>query len=296
MFSGSSGEKTKKGEKTVENLGYYNGKIGLIDEISVPMNDRVSYFGDGVYDVTVCRNYTPYVFDDHIDRFYNSAALIKIDIPMSKKEIKELLLGLIRKVDSPDQMMYWQVTRGTAPRSHEFPADVKPNMWVMLKPFEPKDMSKTIKLITVEDMRYYLCNIKTLNLLPNCMAEQAAREAGCNTAVFHRGERVTECAHSNVHIIKDGRIITAPTDNLILPGIARKNMLRIAKKLGVETVDRPFTVKEMLEADEIFCTSSTAFCMRVSEIDHAPVGMKNAALMLSLQNALKEDFLSATDK
>lgn len=279
----------------MENLGYYNGTTGLIEEITVPMNDRVSYFGDGVYDVTLCRNYTPYVFDDHINCFYNSASLIKIDIPMAKEELKELLLGLVRKVDSPDQMMYWQVTRGTAPRTHEFPSGVKPNLWVTLKPFQPKDMSNPIKLITAEDTRYLHCNIKTLNLLPNCMAEQAAREAGCNTAVFHRGERVTECAHSNIHIVKDGRIITPPTDNLILPGIARMNMLRMAEKLGIGAEIRPFTVEELFGADEAFCTSSTAFCMRVSEIDHKPVGMKNPELIQSLQEALLDDFIRATD-
>lgn len=279
----------------MENLGYYNGKYDLIDNMTVPMNDRVCYFGDGVYDVTMCRNYIPYLMDDHIDRFYSSASLLKIEIPMSKEELKELLCGLSKKLDSHEQMMYWQVTRGTAVRSHAFPEGVKANLWVTLRPMKVKDMNCEVTLITVEDTRYLHCNIKTLNLIPNVMAEQEAKEKGADTAVFQRGKYVTECAHSNIHILKDGKIITHPADNLILPGIARKHILRLSAPLGIPVEERAFTLDEMFSADEVFVSSSTANCMRVTKIDGKAVGGKDYGTLHKLQEAFMNDYLKATE-
>ncbi|MBQ7646617.1 MAG: aminotransferase class IV, partial [Clostridia bacterium] len=250
--------------------------------------------GDGVYDVTYCRNYVPYCFDAHIDRFFSSAKLIDIEIPMTKKELKALLLDLIKKVDSPEQMMYWQVTRCTAMRQHDFPKGKQANIWVTLRPLTVKDMSNPVTLITAEDIRYQMCNIKTLNLIPNCLAEEKAKAAGATSAVFHRGDRVTECAHSNIHIIKNGTIITPPTDELILPGIGRANIIRLSKELGIPVEIRPFTVKEMFDADEVMMSSSTAFCMRVSHIDGKEVGFKDPETILKLQAALKKDYEDAT--
>src|SRR5699024_4867094 len=106
-------------------------------------------------------------------------------------------------------------------RNHAF-TEGAGNLWVMLKPAEISDGIEPIKLITMEDTRFLHCNIKTLNLIPSVMASEKAKEAGCQETIFYRkGGRVTECAHSNCHILKDGKLYTAPTDNLILPGIAR---------------------------------------------------------------------------
>lgn len=278
----------------MENLGYYNGKIDLIENMTVPMNDRVCYFGDGVYDVTMCRNYVPYLLDDHVDRFFGSAALLKIEIPMSKDELKNLLCELSRKLDSPEHMMYWQITRGTATRAHAFPAGVKANLWVTLRPMTVKSPDETVTLITVEDTRYLHCNIKTLNLIPNVMAEQEAKERGATTAVFHRGDIVTECAHSNIHIMCGGKIITHPADNLILPGIARKHIIRLAAKVGVGVCERPFTVDEMMNADEVFVSSSTANCMRVTHIDGKEVGGRDEKTLKLLQSTFMDDYIEQT--
>lgn len=280
----------------MENLGYYNGKIDLIENMTVPMNDRVCYFGDGVYDVTMCRNFVPYLLSDHVDRFFSSASLLKIEMPMSKDELKQLLCSLSRKMDSPEHMMYWQLTRGTAPRSHAFPTGVSANLWVTLRPMTVKSPDKTVTLITEEDTRYLHCNIKTLNLIPNVMAEQKAKEAGADTAVFHRGNTVTECAHSNIHILNGGKIITHPADNLILPGIARKQIIRLAKEIGILVCERAFTVDEMMNADEVFVSSSTANCMRVTEIDKKAVGGRDGKTLKLLQDAFLNDYLSQTAK
>jgi len=279
----------------MENLGYYNGKFGLLEEMTVPMLDRVCYFGDGVYDATYSRNHNIFALDEHIERFYNSAGLLGIKIPYSKEQVKKILKDMVAKVDSGEQFVYWQITRGTGMRNHAFPGDEVPaNLWIMLKPLNIKDMSKKLKLITLEDTRFLHCNIKTLNLLPSVMASQKTEEAGCQESVLHRGDRVTECAHSNVSIIKDGILKTAPTDNLILPGIARAHLIKMCKSFNIPVDETAFNLKELMEADEVIVTSSGQFCMATSEIDGKPVGGKAPELVKKLQDALLNEFLEET--
>ncbi|GHT94986.1 cytochrome c550 [Spirochaetia bacterium] len=277
----------------METLGYYNGEVGPLDTIRIPMNDRVCWFGDGVYDAACSGNHIIFALSEHIDRFYNSAALLNMEPPVAKKELADLLASLVRKVDSPTQMVYWQMTRGTANRAHAFPEKVRPNLWVMLRPLTMPDLTKRVRLITVEDTRFLHCNIKTLNLLPNVMASERAKQAGAYEAVFHRGERVTECAHSNVHILKDGVFRTAPTDNLILPGIARAHLIAQCKRFGFPVEEKPFTVAELRDADEVIVSSSSSFCIPVSHIDGQPSGGRGEAILKKLRDALIEEFQEA---
>lgn len=277
----------------MKNLGYYNGEYGLLEEMKIPMNDRVCYFGDGVYDATYSRNHVIFALDEHIERFFNSAGLLRIKIPYSKEELKEILKDMVKKVDCGEQFVYWQVTRGTAMRNHAFP-DTPANLWITLKPANIKDMSEKAKLITLEDTRFLHCNIKTLNLLPSVIAAQKTEEAGCQEAVFHRGDRVTECAHSNVSIIKDGIFKTAPADNLILPGIARVHIIKMCKKFEIPVNETAFTLKELMEADEVVVTSSGQFCITACEIDGKPVGGKAPEIIKKLQDALLNEFLEET--
>ena len=279
----------------MENLGYYNGKIDLIENMTVPMNDRASFFGDGVYDVTYARNYIPYCLEAHLDRFYRSAEKLRIRVPLEKEALGRLLCELVRKVDAPDQIMYWQVTRGTAPREHAFPVGTEANLWVLLRPQPVKSLEETLTLHSVEDTRFLHCDVKTLNLIPNVLAEQEAKDAGASTALFHRGERVTECAHANVHILSGGRFITPPTDNLILPGIARMNLIRICRDLGIPVEERPFTLAELMAADEVLSSSSGEFCLRVTAVDGKAVGGRDGETLKRIQDALLSDFLAATD-
>lgn len=280
----------------MKTLGYYNGRYDELDKMMIPMNDRVCWFGDGVYDAGPCRNYHIFALDEHVDRFFNSAGLLKIEMPCTKEELKKLLCDLAHKMDTGDLFVYYQVTRGTAARTHEFPEEAKSNLWVMLKPMASPEITAKIKLITLEDTRFLHCNIKTLNLIPSVMAAQKAKEAGCQEAVFHRGDRVTECAHSNCHILKEGILYTAPADNLILPGIARAHLINICKKLGVPVSETPYTLRELMDADEIIVTSSTKFCMSASHIDGAPAGGKAPELLGRIQEAVKAEFMEETDE
>ncbi|MDR3051963.1 MAG: aminotransferase class IV [Oscillospiraceae bacterium] len=278
----------------MQTLGYYNGEIGEVAELRIPMNDRASWFGDGVYDATGCANYTIFALDEHVDRFFNSAGLVQIDLPLTKQELKDLLCSLVKKLDSPDQFVYWQATRGTAPRAHEFPENARANLWITLRPHTLPNIYEKVKLRTQEDTRFLHCNIKTLNLLPNVLASEQAKREGCFETVFHRGDRVTECAHSNVHIFQNGALRTAPTDNLILPGIARAHLIKHCKLLGIPVDETAFTVQELLDADEVFTSSSNTFCQPACLVDGRPVGGKAPGLLKKLQDAVLCEFYAAT--
>lgn len=278
----------------MENIAYYNGRISSIEEMMIPMNERSSYFGDGVYDAMFTIEHVPLQLDDHLRRFYRSAKRIEIEVPMPFDELRAMVLDFCRRVDSPDQMVYVQATRGVGMRGHAYRfAGGTPSLWVWVKPDVLDPMDRDYRCITMEDTRFLHCNIKTINLLPAVIANQRAVEAGCDETIFHRGDRVTECSHSNVHILKDGVLHTAPCDNLILPGIARKHILEICGEQGIPVVEAPFTVDELMAADEVFFSSSSAVTCRVREIDGKPVGMRDEATFAKIrdgyQRKIKEE-------
>ena len=123
----------------MKTLGYYNGQIGEFDSLSVPMGDRSHFFGDGVYDATYSRNYKIYDLDEHVDRLYNSARLLEIEISETKDEMKQILSELVRKMDTGENFVYFQVTRGSGPRNHLFPESKKTNLLVSISHKEIAD-------------------------------------------------------------------------------------------------------------------------------------------------------------
>ena len=319
-----TGQYPEKGTLSMQNLGYYNGKIGTLDELTVPFNDRVHFFGDGVYEATFTRNHKVFALEEHIDRFYRSAAMVDIKIPMEKAEMATLIRDLVSKVDDPEQQVYFQITRGTQPRNHTYPEDMVGNFWVVLKPMPIKDIGMEVKAILREDIRFHQCHIKTLNLLPAVLYSQEAARAGVYETILYRtpgqsgcgGElvggmatgvamatrvamptRVTECAHSNVHIINQkGEFQTAPLDNLILPGIARAHLITACHALGIPVNETPFTVDELMNAKEVLISSSSAPGLRCVEIDGKPVGGQAPEMVAALQKWVKDEIFAATER
>ena len=278
----------------MERLGYYNGKYGPLEEMTVPMNDRASWFGDGVYDAGPCRNYKIFALDEHVDRFFRSAAALEIEMPVGKQELKDILCRLVREMDDGSLFVYYQVTRGTGVRRHAF-TEGPGNLWITLTPASISDGRESVRLITMEDTRFFHCNVKTLNLIPSVIASQRAKEAGCMETVFYRpGGRVTECAHSNVHILKGGTLYTAPTDNLILPGIARAHLLRACAALDIPYREEAFSLDELFAADEVLVTSSSNLCLHAEQIDGKAAGMKDAERYERLRKYLLDEFETAT--
>lgn len=274
----------------MENLGYYNGKYDTIENMQIPMLDRVCWFGDGIYDATYSHNHKIFDLDAHLNRFYNSARLLDINMPIDREDLAKLLADLVLKVDSGDQFVYMQVTRGSGLRGHIYAGDIRANLWITLTPSSVADTYKPIDVITYEDKRFHYCNVKTLNLIPSCLAATAADRAGCQEAVFHRGDIVTECAHSNVSVFKDGKVITHALNDEILPGTARLRLLAFADKLGYGVEERDYTLDELMNADEIVVHSTGSFCIPVKTVDGKAVGGKAPEMLKTIQDALVKDF------
>lgn len=280
----------------MKDLGYYNGKYDRIENMYVPMNDRACFFGDGIFEVAYARNHKIYALSEHLERMYDSAAMLGYNMPISKDEFASLLYELSSKVDSPDQLIYWQVSRGTEMRSHAPQSELTANIWVTIREKVMVPPYESAKLITFPDTRFFHCNMKTLNLLPTVMASIAARDAGADEAIFHRNGMVTECAHSNLCIIrKDGAVQTAPADKLILPGVTRAHMIRACKELGVRCLEKNFTLEEMMNAAEVVIVTSGAQFRPVKEIDGQSVGGGAPDLVAALQKKLYGDFLRETE-
>jgi D-alanine transaminase len=277
----------------MKTLGYYNGEIAELEDLRVPILDRGCYFGDGIYDATYAVKGVIYELDEHVDRFFNSARLMEIELTKTKDEVKQLLQGLITKLDTTDIFVYWQATRGTGFRNHIYPKGPS-NLWVMLQEGNMRNNFTPMKVITLEDNRFFICHVKTLNLIPSVMANEHARIAGCDEAILHRDGRVTECAHSNIHIIKDGVFRTAPADNLILPGITRAHLFKVCAGLGIPVDETPFHLKDLFTADELIISSAGTLCTPVSHIDGKPVGGKDSSTLNKLRSAMIADFEAAT--
>ncbi|MDD6231473.1 MAG: aminotransferase class IV [Frisingicoccus sp.] len=275
----------------MKHIGYYNGEIGPLEEMKIPMLDRAVYFGDGCYDAAMFSNNRIFALEDHLDRFYNSCRLLEIPFDMERKALTKELQKCIDANELSEGMIYWQCSRGTYYRSHNFPPEtVKPNLMIFTVPDEIIPMDTTYKLISMEDTRFLHCNIKTLNLIPSVIAYQRCIEAGCQETLFHRQGRVTECAHSNVLILKDGTLHTPPRDNLILPGITLKHLILLAKENNIPVIEAPFSMDELKNADEVIISNSGAFCIRADELDGEPIGGKDPKTLKILQDAYKDKF------
>lgn len=258
-----------------EAVGYYNGTIDALDDLKAPVLDRAFYFGDGCYDATYLVNNKILFLEDHLDRFYNSMRLLRINPPCDREEMAKVLYEVVDSYDGDTGFLYMQCSRGTGRRSHAFAEGLKSNLFIYIEPATLTPQDKTFKVVTAEDQRFLYCNIKTLNLLPNVLEVTKATEAGVDELIFHRGNIVTEMGHSNVSMIVGDEYIIHPFDNKILPGIAAKRHLCVlAEKVGLKAVEREFTVTELMNADEVIISSSGTLCNRITTVDNIPVGGK----------------------
>ena len=278
-------------------IGYYNGTVAPLSELMIPALDRAVYFGDGVYDVAFAVNGVPFALEDHLDRFERSCALIEMPLPMPRQELKALVYDLLHRLFGEEKgngMIYWQASRATAERTHNYPEGAKSNLMMYVKRKDFPDLEKKVKLITAEDLRYSLCHIKTLNLIPNVMANQKAYAAGCDEAILIRDGIVTECSHSSLHILKDGKFITHPADCRILPAISRKHCIELCKANGIPVEEREFDEKELFSADEVLVSSTTTVLRAAGEINGIAVGGKDRALYERLRGLFVEKIRKET--
>lgn len=280
---------------TMKNLAYYNGAIGEAENMVVPFCDRVCFFGDGVYDATYARNRKIFSLDEHLHRLYESAFRVQIEPPMDKNDLSRLLRSLVTRCDEAEHLLYVQFTRGISiPRNHVF-AGGKSNLWITVTPKAITPREKRLSLLSYPDKRYGLCSVKTLNLLPNVLASNRAAEKGCDEAVFTENGVVHECAHSNIHLLRNGTLLSAPPGEKVLGGIARKHLLHACIRNGIPVEERFFTVEELLGADEVYVTSAGTLLSPCAFFDGTPVGGQDRHTTDLLQNELYRAFYACTD-
>ena len=276
-------------------VGWYNGTLGDPDTMTVPMNDRAVYFGDGCYEACLACGTRAFALDAHIDRFYRSLNGLSIPFQTDRGALIRTLRECLRAADEPCAVLYWQVSRATARRAHAFPEGERtPNLLITVTPKVLLPKEKTMRLITTDDLRGRMCHIKTLNLIPNVLANERAKEAGADEAVFVRDGLVTEGSHTNVFVLKDGTLFTHPADEHILAGVTRAILLRIAKGAGVPAAEQAFSKEALFSADEVIISSSTLGIRRAETIDGAAVGGKAGALFGTLLQAYETVFNGET--
>jgi D-alanine transaminase len=269
----------------MNSYAYYNGSFGKKDEISIPLQDRSIYFGDAIYDAAI-GSYDRIMWEDeHINRFLLNAKRLGITHSYTRSFLSSLLREIGIKSMLSSYFIYFQMSRSLPNRIHSA-KDAKANLLITVDQITIEQSPSSLSLITLPDKRYGYCHIKTVNLIPSVLASTKAEEQGADEAIFVRGRYVTECAKSNISIIKEGRMITHPANNRILPGITRAHLLSNCEQLGIPYEERPFTVGEMLSADEIVVTSTTKLCRTVGQINNLPVGGKNSHLAEKLSRKM----------
>ncbi len=272
-------------------IGFYNGTLGPLDEMRVPMNDRAVYFGDGCYEACFAVSGRLFCGEAHFDRFYRSLEALRIPFETPRERLKAEIARVLAAADEPSVSLYWQVSRATARRSHTFPeGGERPNLLITATPKAADLSGAPVRLALAPDIRYRMCDVKTLNLIPNILARQRAKETGADEAVFVRDGIVTEGSHTNIHILKDGVLYTHPLDRDVLAGVTRGVLLEICRTLGVPVSETPFSPDEMRAADEILVSASLSGVCSASALDGEPVGGRAGALVSAIVSAYRTEF------
>ncbi len=254
---------------------YLNGEYLPLEEARVPVLDRGFIFGDGIYEVVPVYAGVPFRWRHHLARLKRSLAKVGIVNPHDDAGWDHILSEVMRRHDWPDQFVYIQVTRGVARRDHAFPAGVTPTVFAMASELVlPPESARAqgISIITAPDERWLHCDIKSISLLGNVLARQAAVEAGASECVMFRDGFLTEGSASNLWVVRDARLLGAPRDHLILEGIRYGLMEELAQECGIPFELRRIAREEVFAADELLLSSATKEVMPVTTIDGGPVG------------------------
>lgn len=253
---------------------YFNGEFMPLESARVSVLDRGFVFGDGVYEVIPVYAGCLFHAQEHLQRLANSLASIRLPNPMTLEKWEALCKDLVVRHSKGNQVIYIQVTRGAPEkREHVFPsADTEPTVFVMTSPLNPPVAYTGENAITHPDIRWQHCDIKSINLLANVLARQAAAEAGAAEALLIREGQLMEGSSSNVFIVENDMIKTPPKSNLILPGITRDVLLEVLTAANVPFEETAFTETQLRTAQEVWIASSTRELMPITKIDGVEVG------------------------
>jgi D-alanine transaminase len=256
---------------------YLNGRLVPAESAMVPINDRGLLFGDGIYEVTRAAGGEFIELQRHLRRLKRNLHALSIQVPEDRvTHLIEASRALLQEnAPDGDALVYWEVTRGAAPRVHHFPPPgTAPTIFATVNPVVLPHAARArgAVAITTPDIRWARCDIKTVNLLPNVLAKQQAVEAGADEAIFVRDGVVTEGASSNVFAMLDGELRTHPASPYILGGITRDVVLELAHEIGLSVKLEPFLVGDLWRAEELVFSSTVNDVMPIVKVDGRTIG------------------------
>ena len=254
---------------------YLNGDFVALEEARVPVLDRGFIFGDGIYEVVPVYARRPFRWPQHLARLKRSLAAIGIDNPRDDAGWTQLVADLVTRHEWPDQFVYLQVTRGVARRDHAFPKGVQPTVFAMSSQLvlpTATQIGQGVAAITLPDERWLHCDIKSISLLGNVLARQAAVQAGAAECVMLRDGLLTEGSASNIWVARGGRLFGPPKDNLVLEGVRYGLIQELCADTGIELQTRRILREEVEAADELILSSATKEVLAITTLDGRPVG------------------------
>ena len=257
-------------------IAYFNGSFLQKDDIHISPDDRGFLFADGVYEVVRAYGGKPFKMTEHMDRLARSLRETRIDFPgVADLAVAGAKLIAMNGLEQADSILYFQLTRGVAPRKHTFPVPpVSATTMVLISPApsSAEMREKGVAAILVPEFRWSRCDIKAIGLLGSVMAVQQAKEKGAEEAIFVRDGVVTEGTHTNVMAVFNGHLQTHPLGNFILPGVTRSVVLELCRKLGIACKEQAFRGEELNRASEIMITGTNKELTPIVRLDGRPVG------------------------
>ncbi|HUG56934.1 MAG TPA: D-amino acid aminotransferase [Candidimonas sp.] len=258
-----------------DSIVYLNGDYVRLGDAKISVLDRGFIFGDGIYDVVPAYNGKPFRMDGHLARLERSLAAIDIKVDLTRSDWEALVANLIKKSGLGDCMVYIQVSRGVAKRDHAFPKDTKATVFCMVTPFvrpSAATREKGYSAVSMVDIRWLRCEIKSVSLLGNVLAKQYAVDAGVDEVLQFRDGYLSEGASCNIWVVKDGVLLAPPRSNLILEGIRYGLLEELAVEAGIPFNARPISQQEVDGADELMLSSATKELLPITTYNGKAVG------------------------
>ena len=256
-------------------IAFVNGRFLPLADAMVSIEDRGFQFGDGIYEVIRTYGGRPFELEAHLARLDRSAEALDLRQPYSRPQWVQYIREAIQRAAFPEAKVYVQVTRGVAPRDHAYVANLLPTVVMTVREFHPMNPSVRaagVEAMTIEDIRWGRCDIKSVNLLANVLARQQAKQAQVFETILIKDGQVTEGAVSNVMVVRDGAVITAPEGPRILSGVTRAVVLQVARRERLQVQERYCSQADLYGAAEVFLTGTTVEVLGVVRIDGKSIG------------------------
>ncbi len=268
---------------------YLNGEYLPLSEAKISVLDRGFLFGDSLYEVIPAYAGKLFCLEAHLQRLNDGLKAIRLAVSFTTEQWLDILQPLLIEGDA--QYIYLQITRGVADkRDHGFPLNCTPTVFAMCNPIVPFACEQGVQAITLDDVRWQLCNIKATTLLANILLRQSAIDEGSTEAILIKEGYATEGAASNIFVVIDGVLITPPKTNEILPGITRDVIIDLAKANHIQVEEDVISLDALQQASEIWLTSSTREILPVTILDHKPVGKGQVGPVWQAMHTLFQEY------